>query len=162
MGFSPQFLDDIRMRLTLSDIVGRHVALKRKGREWTACCPFHKEKTPSFFVNDEKGFYHCFGCGKHGDHIGFLMESQGLSFMDSVKTLADEAGLSIPEMRPEEIEREQNRRSLNEVMELVTKFYEVTLRGPEGEAARIYLQSRGINADTVKNFDWVLRKMAPS
>lgn len=152
MGFPPQFLDDIRARLTLSDIVGRHVALKRKGREWTACCPFHKEKTPSFFVNDEKGFYHCFGCGMHGDHIGFLIESQGLSFMDSVKTLADEAGLTIPEMRPEEIEREKSRRSLNEVMELVTKFYEVTLRGPEGEVARTYLQSRGINADTVKKF----------
>lgn len=152
MAFPSQFLDDVRDRLTLSDIVGRRVPLKRKGREWTACCPFHQEKSPSFFVNDEKAFYHCFGCGKHGDHFRFLMESDGLSFLESVKSLADEAGLSMPEMHPEDMERAKARKSLSEVMELVTKFYEVCLRAPEGEASRRYLDARGIRAETVKKF----------
>ena len=152
MAFPPQFLDDVRDRLTLSEIVGRRVPLKRKGREWTACCPFHQEKTPSFFVNDEKSFYHCFGCGKHGDHIGFLMESDGLSFLEAVKELADQAGLKMPEMRPEDAEKAEARKSLSEIMELVTKFYEVSLRAPAGQGARSYLENRGIRAETVKKF----------
>ncbi len=152
MAFPPEFLDDVRNRLTLSDIVRRRVALKRKGREWTACCPFHQEKTPSFFVNDEKAFYHCFGCGKHGDHVGFLMEAEGLTFMEAVKSLADEAGLTMPEVRPEEVERAKARNSLGEVMELVAKFFEVSLRGPSGASARAYLSNRGIRGETIHKF----------
>ena len=152
MTFPPQFLDDIRDRLILSDIVGRHVALKRKGHEWTACCPFHQEKTPSFYVNDEKAFYYCFGCGKHGDHFGFLMEIEGFGFLEAVKSLADAAGLIMPEMQPGEIERIKARKSLSEIMELVTRFYEMSLRAPEGKAARAYLDQRGIQAQTVKKY----------
>ncbi len=152
MAFPPGFLDDVRNRLTLSDIVGRRVAMKRKGREWTACCPFHPENTPSFFVNDEKAFYHCFGCGKHGDHFGFLMEADGMTFMEAVKSLADDAGLTLPETRPEDVERAKARKSLSEVMELVTKFFEVCLRGPNGETARAYLSKRGIRSETIQKF----------
>ncbi|HEX9568363.1 MAG TPA: CHC2 zinc finger domain-containing protein [Rhodospirillales bacterium] len=93
MAFSPQFLDDIRTRVSLAGIVGRHVRLQRKGREHLGLCPFHKEKTPSFTVNEEKGFYHCFGCGAHGSVFDFIMETKGLSFSDAVNWLAREAGL---------------------------------------------------------------------
>ena len=85
MGFTPDFLDEIRSRLTVSEIVGRKVRLVRKGREHTGLCPFHNEKTPSFTVNDDKAFYHCFGCGAHGDVINFVLETEGLSFPETVK-----------------------------------------------------------------------------
>ena len=152
MALPLQFLDDVRDRLTLSEIVRRRVPLGRKGRKWAACCPFHKEKTPSFFVDDEKGFYHCFGCGKHGDHINFLMENDGLGFLEAVKELADQAGLQMPRLQPEEAERAKAQKGLSDVMELVTKFYEVSLRAPAGQAARSYLNSRGIGAETVETF----------
>src|ERR1044072_1618522 len=92
MTLSPAFLDELRQRTTLSSLIGRSVKLQRAGREWKACCPFHNEKTPSFTVNDEKGFYHCFGCSQHGDAISWLTEARGLAFMDAVKELADQAG----------------------------------------------------------------------
>src|SRR5688572_20503606 len=94
---SPQWLDELRSRVTLSSVVMRTTKLLRAGREWKACCPFHNEKTPSFTVNEEKGFYHCFGCGAHGDAIRFLMETQKLSFRDAIKKLADAAGLPVPQ-----------------------------------------------------------------
>ncbi|WP_310496398.1 CHC2 zinc finger domain-containing protein, partial [Sandarakinorhabdus sp.] len=88
MTLSPAFLDELRARVPLQPIVGRRVKLARAGREWKGCCPFHNEKTPSFYVNDDKGFYHCFGCGAHGDVIRFLTDAEGLPFMDAVKQLA--------------------------------------------------------------------------
>ena len=141
------FLDDLRDRLELSEIVGRHVSLKRKGREWAACCPFHKEKTPSFYVNDEKDFYHCFGCGKHGDHISFLMEHNGITFMDAVRELADMAGMQVPDV---------NRRRRSVPAKILKRNHGIggefigTLRGPAGQAAH-YLH-RALHLKRSRNF----------
>jgi DNA primase len=93
VSLSPAFLDELRARTLLSAVISPSVKLIRAGREWKACCPFHNEKTPSFTINDEKGFYHCFGCGAHGDAIRFLTDARGLQFMDAVKELASKAGL---------------------------------------------------------------------
>src|SRR3569833_583383 len=105
MSLSPQWLDELRARITLSSVIMRTDKLIRAGREWKACCPFHHEKTPSFTINDEKGFYHCFGCGAHGDAIRFLTEARGLPFMDAVKELADAAGIEVPAPDPRARER---------------------------------------------------------
>ncbi|MGB1547459.1 MAG: CHC2 zinc finger domain-containing protein, partial [Alphaproteobacteria bacterium] len=105
MSFSAQFLDEIRDRVPLADVVGRRVSLKRRGREHLGLCPFHKEKTPSFTVNEEKGFYHCFGCGAHGDVINFEMQAGGLSFPEAVEKLAGIAGLPLPKPDPEAASR---------------------------------------------------------
>src|SRR5882757_6139327 len=96
MSLSPQFLDEIRARTSLSQLIGKAVPLKKAGREMRGCCPFHNEKSPSFFVNDEKGFYHCFGCSQHGDAIRWLIERQGMEFMDAVRELAQAAGMEMP------------------------------------------------------------------
>src|SRR4051794_21564371 len=96
MSLSPAYLDELRARTSLSALVGRSVKLQRAGREWKACCPFHKEKTPSFTVSDEKGFYHCFGCGAHGDAIRWLTDARGLPFMEAVTQLANAAGIQMP------------------------------------------------------------------
>src|SRR5687767_15343557 len=124
MAFPPRFLDELRERISISEIVGRRVRLQKKGREHLGLCPFHTEKTPSFTVSDDKGFFHCFGCGAHGDVIGFVMKSEGLGFRETVERLAAEAGLVMPVERPEEREREQRSQSLGEVAELAAKFYE--------------------------------------
>ena len=105
MAFTPQFLDDLRLRTGLADLVGKRVRLSRKGNEYTGLCPFHKEKTPSFTVNEEKGFYHCFGCGAHGSAIDFVMNIDGLSFPEAVETLAKEAGVEVPIESPQERKR---------------------------------------------------------
>ncbi len=109
MSFTPQFLDEIRARQPLSDLIGRRVKLVRKGREYAGLCPFHSEKTASFTVNDDKGFFHCFGCGAHGDVIGFEMRIDNLSFPEAVERLALGAGLALPEQRPGDRERSKQR-----------------------------------------------------
>ena len=106
---TPQWLDELRARITLSAIVGRTVRLTKAGREFKACCPFHNEKTPSFYVNDEKGFYHCFGCEAHGDAIRWMTDQNGLPFMDAVKELAAEAGMEVPAPDPRSAERAETR-----------------------------------------------------
>src|ERR1051325_1818461 len=138
MTLSPQFLDELRARTTLSALIGRQVKLQRAGREWKACCPFHKEKTPSFTINDEKGFYHCFGCGAHGDAIRFLTEARGLAFMDAVKELADGAGVEVPAPDPKAKERAERAAGLYEVMEAAAHWFAEQLGGIEGSAARAY------------------------
>ena len=100
MNFPARFLDEIRNRLTLSDIIGQRVTVKRAGREFKACCPFPNEKTPSFTINDQNQFFHCFGCGAHGDVIGFVMRHDNLSFPETVELLAGKAGLPIPKSDP--------------------------------------------------------------
>ncbi|MBT4041254.1 MAG: DNA primase, partial [Rhodospirillales bacterium] len=102
MAFPAQFLDELRARCSLPEVVGRRVQLRKKGREWEGLCPFHKEKTPSFTVNDEKGFYHCFGCGEHGGVFDFVMKTDGLSFPETVERLATDAGMQVPQDTPEE------------------------------------------------------------
>src|SRR6476660_8556231 len=105
MTLSPAFLDELRARTVLSAVTAPTVKLLRAGREWKACCPFHNEKTPSFTVNDDKGFYHCFGCGAHGDAIRFLTDQRGMMFMDAVKELAAKAGMEVPAPDPKAKER---------------------------------------------------------
>ena len=143
MAFPPQFLDELRARLSVSDVVGRKVRLVRKGREHSGLCPFHNEKTPSFTVNDEKGFYHCFGCGAHGDVIGFAMETEGLSFPEAIEKLAGEAGLEVPRASPEERARDVRRATLYDVVEQACLWFEAQLRSPEGRAGHDYLRRRG-------------------
>ncbi|MFP6688365.1 MAG: DNA primase [Alphaproteobacteria bacterium] len=152
MAFTPQFLDEIRARVPLSDVIGRRVRLIRKGREHSALCPFHNEKTPSFTVSDEKGFFHCFGCGAHGDVIGFVMRDEGLSFPEAVEKLAGEAGLQIPKETPRDRARAEEQLSLYGVMEQAAKYFESELRADTGAAARTYLKGRGLKAETIEGF----------
>ncbi len=140
------------MRTTLSSVIGKHTKLQKTGREWKACCPFHKEKTPSFTVNDEKGFYHCFGCGAHGDAIRYLTETRGLPFIDAVKELADGAGMQVPAPDPRMRERQEKSASLRDVMEAAATWYIEQLQGPAGAETRAYLEQRGISAATQQAF----------
>ncbi len=152
MTLSPAFLDELRARTTLSAVIAPSVKLIRAGREWKACCPFHNEKTPSFTVNDDKGFYHCFGCGAHGDAIRFLTENRGMQFMDAVKELAGKAGLDVPAPDPRAQERAERASTLADVMGEVAKWYAEQLQGIAGADARDYLKRRGIDQATVERF----------
>ena len=144
MSLSPQFLDELRSRTLLSTLVGRSVKIQKAGREFKGCCPFHNEKTPSFYVNDEKGFYHCFGCGAHGDAIRWMTDQQGLPFMDAVKELAAAAGMDVPAPDPRAQERQERGKSLIDVMEAAADFFEQQLGGLDGAETRTYLERRGI------------------
>jgi DNA primase len=152
MAFSPAFLDELRARINLSDVVGRRVRLVHRGREHTGLCPFHNEKTPSFTLNDDKGFFHCFGCGAHGDVIGFVMKTENLSFPEAVERLAEEAGLPVPKSVPEDKARAKVELSLFAVVEAACKWFEERLKAPEGRGAREYLIRRGVDAATVARF----------
>lgn len=152
MSLSAHFLDELRARTTLSALIGRTVKLQRAGREWKACCPFHKEKTPSFYVNDEKSFWHCFGCGVHGDAIRWLTDARGLPFMDAVKELADAAGMEVPAADPRTQERAERATGLYDVMAAAQRWFEEQLVGSDGGQARAYLESRGISAQTRQRF----------
>lgn len=147
-----RFLDEIRAKVSLSDVIGAKVKLVRKGREYTGLCPFHNEKTPSFTVNEAKGFYHCFGCGAHGDVIKFEMEANGLPFMDAVTKLAHKAGLQVPKFSHEDAEESKHRSSWYEIMELAVGFFEKNLRLPVGAEALAYLTGRGFEDDIIKKF----------
>ncbi len=147
-----KFCDELRAKVSIVDVVGAKVKLIRKGREYQACCPFHNEKTPSFTVNESKGFYHCFGCGAHGDIIKFEMDANNLSFMEAIEKLAEKAGLQVPRdsyVKPEEVEK---RNSLYDIMELACKFFEKSLRMPEGVRALDYLSHRGFGDDIIQKF----------
>jgi DNA primase len=152
MRFPPQFLDELRARLPVSEVVGRRVRLKRAGREWRGLSPFNQEKTPSFFVNDQKGFYHDFSSGKHGDIFTFTMETEGVTFPEAVERMAQIAGLPMPKMSREAEAEEVRRRSLYEVMALAAKFFEASLAGRAGARARGYLADRGLDAATQVRF----------
>ncbi|HEX8466270.1 MAG TPA: DNA primase [Allosphingosinicella sp.] len=152
MSLSPQFLDEIRARTSLSTVIGRTVKLQKAGREWKAPCPFHKEKTPSFYVNDEKSFYHCFGCGVHGDAIRWLTDARGMPFMDAVKELAEAAGMEVPAADPRAQERADRATGLYDVVEAAQRWFEEQLGGIEGAEARSYLEKRGIAEATRRRF----------
>ncbi len=152
MNFQPEFLDEIRLRVSLSDVIARRVPLTRKGREFSGLCPFHKEKTPSFTVNDEKGFFHCFGCGAHGDVIGFEMRMDGLSFPEAVERLANLAGLALPKRTPEDKERAKRRTSLYSVMEAACVWFQQRLADGGGNRAREYLAGRGLDSESIAEF----------
>ena len=152
MRFPPQFLDELRARLPVSEVVGKRVRLKKAGREWKGLSPFNKERTPSFFVNDQKGFYHDFSSGKHGDIFTFTMESEGVTFPEAVERLASLAGLAMPTMSREAEAEEGRRRTLHDVVALAAKFFEATLASRAGARARGYLADRGLDAATQLKF----------
>jgi DNA primase len=143
MSLTPQWLDELRSRIALSGVIGRSVRVQKAGREFKACCPFHNEKTPSFTINDEKGFYHCFGCGAHGDVIRWMTDHQGLPFIEAVKELAAEAGMEMPALDRQAAKRAEAQKSLHDVMQAAQDFFVASLKGPGGEQARAYLASRG-------------------
>ncbi|MBE5072767.1 DNA primase [Erythrobacteraceae bacterium E2-1 Yellow Sea] len=152
MALSPQWLDELRARVTLSSVIMRTTKLQRAGREWKACCPFHNEKSPSFTVNDEKGFYHCFGCGAHGDVIRWMTDQRGLQFMDAVKELAEQAGMEVPRPDPREAKRAEQRAGLIDVTEAAQQWFVDNLHGPAGVAARDYLAGRGFSPQIASKF----------
>jgi DNA primase len=152
MSLSPAFLDELRARVPVSGVIGRRVKLARAGREMKGCCPFHNEKTPSFYVNDEKGFYHCFGCGAHGDVIRFMTDNMGLPFMEAVKQLAAEAGLDVPAPSPEARAKAEVADSLVELTARAGSWFQAQLAGDGGTNARAYLERRGVRPETVKAF----------
>ena len=152
MKFTQAFLDEIRARLPVSEVVGRRVKLRKQGREWAGLSPFNVEKTPSFFVNDQKGFFHDFSSGKHGDIFGFLIETEGLSFPDAVERLAGMAGVPMPRPSQAETQQEKSRASLLEVLAMAARLFEANLRQPPGAKARAYLSDRGLGPAAQSNF----------
>ncbi len=152
MSLNPQFMDEIRSRLTLSDVIGARLKLTRAGREFKACCPFHKEKSPSFYVNDDKQFFHCFGCGAHGDVIGFVMRYDNLSFPDAVEKLAASAGMKMPETSADDVRQAQAQKNFYAVMESAAAWFESQLNLPKNSAVHAYLTGRGLSPTTIQNF----------
>ncbi len=152
MRFTPQFLDELRARLPVSEVVGRRVKLRKQGREFVGLSPFNKEKSPSFTVNDQKGFFHDFSSGKHGDIFGFVMETEGVAFPEAVERLAQLAGVPLPKVSHEDQQRDARRKTLHDVMELAAKFFQDTLASRAGAKARGYLADRGIDPATQLKF----------
>jgi DNA primase len=152
MTLTPQWLDELRARTTLSALIGRSIKVTKAGREHKACCPFHNEKTPSFTINDEKGFYHCFGCSAHGDAIRWMTDQRGLSFMDAVKELADAAGMEVPAPDPKAAARAERANSLHDIMTAAQDWFVQQFQGLEGAEARAYCEKRGLKAETLKAF----------
>ncbi|MCA3611387.1 MAG: DNA primase [Methylobacterium sp.] len=152
MRYPPSILEEIRARLPISAVVGRRVRLAKAGREWRGLSPFNAEKTPSFYVNDQKQFYHCFSSGKHGDIFSFVIETEGLSFPEAVERLAHEAGVALPKLTEETVEREKKRAGLGEALEMAAAFFEVQLKSAKGREARAYLQGRDLGSDVIARF----------
>src|SRR5215471_16522817 len=152
MRFTSQFLDELKARLPVSEVVGRRVKLVRAGREFKGLSPFNKEKTASFFVNDQKQAWFDFSSGKNGSIFDFVMMTEGVTFPEAVERLAAMAGVPLPNYSPEQDEREQRRRTLHDVMELAAKFFEATLAARNGAKARGYLADRGLDAATQVKF----------
>jgi DNA primase len=152
VSLTPAFLDELRARTLLSALVGKTVKLTKAGREFKGCCPFHSEKTPSFYVNDDKSFYHCFGCSAHGDAIRWMTEQQGLPFIDAVKELAQAAGMEMPAQDRQSVERAERAKGLHDLMADAGQFFTDQLNGIAGAEARAVLERRGIKADTARAF----------
>lgn len=152
MAFPPQFLEELRTRVMLSEVVGKRLRLIRAGREFKSPCPFHNEKTPSFYVNDQKGFFHCFGCGAHGDVVSFVMRHDNMAFPEAVERLAGEAGMVVPQSTPEERVRFERQKTLYDLVEAAARWFEQQLRAPAGHAALDYLLKRGLDGDAIARF----------
>ena len=152
MNLSPEFLEELRSRITVSEVVGRRVQLQKHGREHKGLCPFHNEKSPSFTVVDDKNFYHCFGCGVHGDVITFVMETEGLAFPEAVERLAAQAGLEVPKATPEDRQRAEHAKTLGGVVEAACAWYQQNLSAADGASARAYLAQRGLSQRTISTF----------
>ena len=152
MRFPPQFLDELRARLPVSEVVGKRVKLRKAGREWKGLSPFNKEKTPSFFVNDQKAMWFDFSSGKNGNIFDFLMLTEGVSFPEAVERLAGQAGIPVPVLTPEAQAREERRKSLHDIVELAAKYFESTLASRNGARGRGYLADRGLHSSTQLKF----------
>ena len=152
MRFSPQFLDELRARLPVSEVVGKRVKLRKAGREWKGLSPFNKEKTPSFFVNDQKAMWFDFSSGKNGNIFDFVMQTEGVSFPEAVERLAGQAGIPMPVMTREAQAHEERRKTLHDVVELAAKFFEANLASRAGARCRGYLADRGISSATQLRF----------
>ena len=152
MAVPPEFIEDLRQRVPLSDVVGRRVKLIRKGRRHSGLCPFHAEKTPSFSVVDDDGFYHCFGCGVHGDAISFLREMDGLEFMEAVERLAEMAGLAVPNTVPQDLATSRQRKATLDILEETTLFFEAAMQRDDGRNATRYLKQRRLDSAIVKTY----------
>lgn len=152
MSFSPRFTQDLRDRLTLSEIIGRRVKLVRAGREFKGCCPFHREKSPSFYVNDEKQFYHCFGCGAHGDAVGFVMQHDNLSFPEAIELLATQVGMEVPKQSFEDKEYSKKEKSLYALCDESAKWFEAQLHDPKNKEVLNYISGRGLSSETLNAF----------
>ena len=150
MALPPAFLDELRARTPMAALVGRKVKLARSGKSWKGCCPFHGEKTPSFYVYDDG--YHCFGCGAHGDAIGFVMQTEGAGFVEAVERLAGEAGLDVPKPTPQAAQAERERLDLTGVLDLAAASFTRRLHEREGREALAYLRGRGLSDDTIARF----------
>ena len=148
--YDNSFTDELRQRLSLVDVISRRVPLVKKGQNYWGCCPFHNEKTPSFSVNEEKGFYHCFGCGEHGDIISFTMKSQNVDFKEAIKELADMAGIKMPEIKQKsqaQIEAEEN---YIKITDDAAKIYQDLLYQDSGKIALEYIKKRGFTDEMIK------------
>ena len=152
MSVPPEFIEDLRQRVPLSDLIGKRVKLVRKGRRFSGLCPFHSEKTPSFSVVDDQGFYHCFGCGAHGDAISFLRETDGLDFMEAVERLAGMAGLTVPRSAPEDPQRTRQRKAALDILEETTRVFQTALQRNDGQGAATYLQRRGLSEAVISTY----------
>jgi DNA primase len=152
MRFPPSLLDEIRARLPVSQVVSRKVALKRAGREFKGLSPFKQERTPSFTVNDQKGFYHCFASGEHGDIFTFVVKTEGLSFPEAVERLAQEAGVQMPKPGPRDAQAEDERTRLHALLAASAEYFQKQLHTPQGQDARRYLEKRGLDRDAVGRF----------
>ena len=171
--FSPEFLEEIKSRLSLTERVGKSVKLTRKGHDYWGCCPFHHEKTPSFTVSDDRGAYHCFGCGAHGDIFTFVQETEKLGFVETVERLAAAAGIALPEDTPRERARQREKSSLYDILEQACSFFTQTLFSPVGQQGLLYLQKRGLSEEIIRKFrlgyapagnllkDWFSKKNVP-
>jgi len=152
MSFPKGFLDELKARIRVSEVVGRRVKLVRKGREFVGLSPFTNEKTPSFTVNDDKQFYHCFSTGEHGDVIKFLEKVENLTFIEAVERLAAEAGLDMPERDAQSAERAREAASLVDISEMAAEFFRQKLQAGAGAEALAYLRRRGIKDETIECF----------
>lgn len=152
MAFPLYFLEQVRERINLVDLIGRQIKLQRRGAEWIGLCPFHHEKTPSFHVVPDKNFYHCFGCGAHGDALKFVREQQNLPFLDAVKLLADMAGLEMPKRDPQQQKQEDARDQSVQIMERAASWFHQQLLSNEGRTAREMLKNRGISEAMIAQF----------
>jgi DNA primase len=150
--FENSFTDELRQRISIVDLVGRRVPLKKKGQNYWGCCPFHNEKTPSFSVNEDKGFYHCFGCGEHGDIISFTMKSNNMDFKSAIAELAQIAGLPMPDYKPKSAEQVAKEQTYCDIYENAVKIYQEKLFSESGKAALEYIRGRGFNDDTIKKY----------
>ena len=157
MAFNKIDLENIKSKIPISSELEKKTKIVKKGKDVWCCCPFHNEKTPSFTVSPDKGFYHCFGCGAHGDHVGFVMNHDGQTFIESVETLAVQAGLDMPKADPDAARKAERAKGLKEAMVAAVTAYQEALQRPEAEIARAYIDKRGLTPATVEhdNVSWL-------